>query len=287
VAIQRYITLQYEWHHRNHQGNSTMKTRLNKHHIFGTLIALTAWSTAYAPTVYAPTAGSFTQLFSGQSISALSIGAAAQANVRWKPNPDRGSASSTLSGGRRGITASACALDSNVPDPALTLLVPAGDGTELTTQAHPTLSWFLESKSATNMEFMLSHPNEVEPVYTKEISADSGLVEVTLPPSVALEEGVRYRWTVFMSCNGGDNEVHARSFVKRVSIDEMPATLGAMTQIEKANIYASYGVWYDTLNTLVLAYREDAQMSTLLNIRDLLEQAGTEVPLDLSLATAS
>ena len=262
--------------------NRPSPRHLRTHHLCGALIALAAWSVSYVPS-----AGSSDPLFSHQTLSQFSLGKVAQANVRWKPNPDRGSASSTLSGGRRGITASACAINSDVPDPALTLLVPAGDGTELTTQAQPTLSWFLESKSVTKMEFVLSHPQQIEPIYRKEISAEAGLVEVTLPESVALEEDTRYRWTVFMTCNGGENEVHARSFVKRVANSEIPSTIGTLTKSEQADVYASQGVWYDTLNSLIQAYREDEQMSTLLNIRDLLEQAGTEVPLELSLATAS
>ncbi|MFK8186637.1 MAG: DUF928 domain-containing protein [Phormidesmis sp.] len=249
---------------------------MSKRHILSALIALTAWSATYVHTATP----------SANILNHLQVGASAQANARWKPNPDRGSASSTLSGGRRGITASACALDSDIPDPALTLLVPAGNSTELTTQAQPTLAWFLESKAVTHMEFMLSHPAEAEPLYSKEISASAGLVEVTLPPSIELEEGVRYRWTVFMTCNGGENEVHARSFVKRVAATDIPVNT-ATSWTEQADVYASHGVWYDALNTLIQGYREDAQMSTLLDIRSLLEQAGTEVPLDLALAIAS
>ncbi|MEM6451833.1 MAG: DUF928 domain-containing protein [Cyanobacteria bacterium P01_D01_bin.105] len=250
---------------------------MSKRHILSTLVALVAWSATYTPTATP----------SASILHNLKIGSSAQANVRWKPNPDRGSASSTLSGGRRGITASACALDSDLPDPALTLLVPAGNNTELTTQAQPTLAWFLESKAVTKMEFVLSHPTEAEPVYSKEINASAGLIEVTLPAALELEEGIRYRWTVFMTCNGGDNEVHARSFVKRIATDDLPINTSTMTQTEQASVYASHGIWYDTLNALIRAYREEAQLNTLLNIRDLLEQAGTEVPLDLSLATAA
>lgn len=256
---------------------------MSKRHILGALVALAAWSGAYVPTGTTVASNAATD----NVISRLQIGEAAQANVRWKPNPDRGSASSTLSGGRRGIATAACALDSGIPDPALTLLVPAGDETELTTQAQPTLAWFLESKAVADMEFMLFQSNQVEPVYSKEISASAGLVEVTLPADIELEEGVQYRWTVFMNCNSGSSQVHARSFVKRVAAADIPIDTSAMTTAEQATIYAAHGVWYDTLNALIRAYREEAQMKTLLEIRDLLEQAGTNVPLDLSLAIAS
>lgn len=249
---------------------------MSKYQIFGAFLTLAAWSSTYVPatTVSASTNGR------------LQLGAPAQAGVRWTPNPERGSASSTLSGGRRSAAASACALDSSMPDPAITLLVPQG-ATGLTMSAQPTLSWYIESENTTEMEFVLSHPEQAEPVYTKQIQAEPGLVEVELPSSAALELETRYRWTVFVKCNGGDNEVHARSFVERVSDADLAASVETMTPEERANAYASKGIWYDALNTLVNTYREDSQISTLLDIRELLEQARTEVPLDLSLATAS
>ncbi len=246
---------------------------MSKYHIVGAFLILTAWSLAYAPAT-------------PQQAGRLQVGAAAQADVRWTPNPSRGSASSTLSGGRRGASASACALDSEIPDPAITLLVPEG-AVGLTTKAQPTLSWYLESTQPAEMQFVLSHPEQATPLYTQKISANSGLVEVTLPDSVALEVGPRYRWTVFVTCNGGENEVHARSFVERVADGDLESSVSAMTSVERADAYAANGIWYDALNTLIGAYRSEAQMSTLLEIRDLLDQANTEVPLELSLATGS
>lgn len=246
---------------------------MSKYHIVGAFLALAAWSSTYVP------AGL-------QQAGRLQIGAAAQAGVRWTPNPDRGSASSTLSGGRRGASASACALDADIPDPAITLLVPEG-GSGLTTKAQPTLSWYLESTQPANMQFVLSHPDQATPVYTQQLSANSGLVEVTLPQSASLEVGTRYRWTVFVACNNGENEVHARSFVERVADLELESAAGTMTSSDRANAYAAKGIWYDALNTLIGAYRSESQMSTLLEIRDLLDQANTEVPLELSLATHS
>ena len=244
---------------------------MSKYHIFGALLTLAAWSGSYVPTT-ANVAGSW------------QIGSAAQAGVRWTPNPDRGSASSTLSGGRRSASASACALNASEPDPAITLLVPSGDS-GLTTAAQPTLSWFLESKSTADMEFVLSSPEQAEPIYTQKLSSGTGLVEVALPEEAALKEGVRYRWTVFVTCNGGENKIHARSFVERVPNASITAMETAPSPIAQADAYAANGIWYDALNTLIEAYRTEAAMGTLLEIRDLLAQAETDVPLELSLAT--
>jgi hypothetical protein len=250
---------------------------MSKYHILGAFLTVVTWSSSYLPA----------HLASNQAGEAgWQIGTAAQAGVRWTPSPDRGSASSTLSGGRRGTSASACALDSSLPDPAITLLVP-DSATGLTTAAQPTLAWYLESEQATDMEFVLSHPDRATPVYTQQVKANSGLVEVTLPASAALEIDTRYRWTVFVTCDGGENEIHARSFIQRVADSELTSTVAAMEPLERANAYAEKGIWYDALNTLIEAYRTEEQVSTLLEIRDLLSQANTEVPLELSLAVES
>jgi hypothetical protein len=254
---------------------------MSKYRFLGALLMLATWSGAYVPNSSQASSQASSQGATTQG--RWQVGAVAQAGVRWTPNPDRGSASSTLSGGRRGTSASACALDAEIPDPAITLLVPEGSA-GLTTAAQPTLSWFLESKNTVDMEFVLSHPDQATPVYTKHVTADAGLVEVALPESAALEVGTRYRWTVFVSCNNGENEVHARSFVERVADSELAGSAGALSDLELASAYAERGIWYDALNTLINAYRDDSELNTLLEIRELLNQANTDVPLDLSLA---
>lgn len=240
---------------------------MSKYHVLGAFLTLAAWSSSYVPSTATVASG-------------WQIGNPAEAGVRWTPNPERGSASSTLSGGRRSASASACALNASEPDPAITLLVPNGDS-GLTTTDQPKLSWYLESKGMADMEFVLSHPEQAEPIYRQELRSGTGLVEVSLPKEAALEAGVRYRWTVFVSCNGGESQIHARSFVERVP---SMAIAAASSSIDQAGTYASNGIWYDALNTLIAAYRAEPDINTLLEIRNLLAQAETDVPLELSLA---
>ena len=240
---------------------------MSKYHFLGALLTLAAWSSSYLPATT-------------QQAGSMQIGTAAQAEPRWTPNPDRGSASSTLSGGRRGEQA--CVAEAQVPSPAIALLVPEG-AAGLTTEAQPTMSWILESDRPADMEFMLSHPDQATPIYTRRITAEAGLVEVSLPETAALETDTRYRWTVFLSCHDGESEVYARSFIERVSNEAIAANITNMTVLEQAHAYAESGIWYDALNSLVQAYRAEASSSTLQNIHQLLEHANTTVPVELSL----
>jgi len=194
-----------------------------------------------------------------------------------------------MSGGRRGSAAATCVSnsdsDSDRLDPAVTLLVPNGS-VVLTTKAQPTLAWYLESEQAVDMEFVLHHPEHADPVYTKALKSATGLMEVALPDSAALEVGVPYRWTVFVSCNDSDFSVHTRSFVERIEApDEL--TLPIASSLDQASFYASQGIWYDALNLLIGAYRQDAQSAALVELRSLLQQADAEVPIELSLSVES
>ncbi len=118
---------------------------MSKYRVFGALLIVAAWPTTY---ISAPTGAS------------VQIGAAAQAGVRWTPNPERGSVSSTLSGGRRGISTSACVAVGK-PDSAIILRVPKG-ATGLTGVAQPK-SGYLESQQTTDRKFVLSDPGQANP----------------------------------------------------------------------------------------------------------------------------
>lgn len=246
---------------------------MRKHSLLGALFMLATWfsSSTYASNGYALT---------------VSNAAANTDRVRWTPDPRRGSASSTMSGGRRGTASATCALDRNDSlDPTVTLLVPNGNAV-LTTQAQPTLTWYLKSEQVADMEFVLYHPEYADPIYTQKLESATGLVEVTLPESAALEVGTSYRWTVFVGCQSSASSIYTRSFVERVEAHSDLDT-SAMSSLDQAAFYASQGIWYDALNLLLGAYRQNAQADTLGELRNLLQQANTEIPVELCLAVES
>ncbi len=244
---------------------------MSKRYLLGAFCMLATWSSSYAPV---------------HTSSRPTIGSAANADeVRWTPDPKRGRASNTLSGGRRGTASATCALDDRLK-PAVTLLVPE-ETIALTTKAQPTLAWYVEGNQTAEMEFVLFHPEHADPVYTREIQSATGLVEVTLPESAALEVGVPYRWTVFVACDHDNFSVHTRSLVERIEVPNAALDVSAMSSLEQASLYASQGIWYDTLNSLIDACRQDARTIVLQELRSLLQQINTDVPIELSLAVES
>ncbi len=88
------------------------------------------------------------------------------------------------------------------------------------------------------MEFVLHHPEQADPIYTEALKSATGLMEVTLPNSVALEVGVPYRWTVFVSCRSSNFSIHTRSFVERTEAPN-ESELPTASSLDQASFYAS------------------------------------------------
>lgn len=207
------------------------------------------------------------------AIALLGLGhavpAAAQ-TVQWRPGGTGSSAGGTLSGGRRGEAIATCQLPHATTPTRLSLLVPGSAADLLTTSARPTLAWTVQTPRPVSMTFTLSHPNQAQPIYTQTLQGNrSGRYRLTLPPSVNLETGVRYRWMVAIACGSGQNETYARSFIQRVAA--VPTTGNAL---ERAASYASLGIWYDALGSLLVGIEQTPRNARLESaLQTLLQQA--------------
>lgn len=187
----------------------------------------------------------------------------ASAKSRWQP-PAGTNAGSSLSGGRRGTEMTQCSLPAPQSNKALQLLVPPQSAGLLTTIAHPTFAWSIETTESVSMTFVLTDPAQAQPVYTETLEATtSGIAQVTLPDTISLEQGKRYRWTVMIACGSQGSQVYARSFIERVA-DSTPV---AGTPLTQSNIYAERGIWYDALGVLlegVAHHPEDGELAVAL-----------------------
>ncbi|MEO1591598.1 MAG: DUF928 domain-containing protein [Cyanobacteria bacterium J06632_22] len=193
--------------------------------------------------------------------------------IRWRPNPDRGTASSTLSGGRRGGLQSSCV----GPGADVALLVPAETEGLVTTQAQPTVAWHVDTDQPVQLELVLSHPEQANPVYTKSLTVtQTDTIQVTLPE---LELDTRYRWTVFWGCDTQQPvPVHARSFIQRV--DFVPADLTpTLSALDQARVYAAAGIWYDAYAALLKNDPLAQHPETQALVQQLLAQANPNHPL--------
>ncbi len=223
-------------------------------------------------------------LLTGQPLSSQSItgrpAAAQQPRLRWTPRPERGNATGTLSGGKRGQESARCGPAASAT--RLSLLVPTGRESLITTQAQPTLSWQITTQKPTNLSFILSDIQQPTPIYTKTLSASAtGIQSVTLPSSVSLANGQTYRWTVLVNCpDGQKSEIYARSFISKTSGESLGKQMSQRSALDQAAIFAEKGIWYDALGQLLKAQTESLSANTSANNKSsaaalsmLLEQA--------------
>ncbi len=135
--------------------------------------------------------------------------------------------------------------------PRLYVLVP--DRIAVTTQAQPSLFWYLSRPTQRPIRITLSTPDRVDPVliYDLDGSTTGGIQRVDLTKwSVRLQAGVRYEWVVTLL---SDPKKPANNPFAKCQIWRMPppsdlehryATAGRR---QKAAIAAEEGIWIDAL----------------------------------------
>lgn len=161
--------------------------------------------------------------------------------------PDRGLPGRREGGGTRGICITS--------QPNLTALIPKTNF-GLTTQAHPTLFWYVPTTAATLIEFELrNEQNEI--IFTDQMPTPetAGIIPVHLPRSeqTTLEPGKLYHWYFTLVCDPQDRsgDVITEGWIERSLPDaDMTRQLEAATAEERALLYAKAGIWYDALSTL-------------------------------------
>ncbi len=147
-----------------------------------------------------------------------------------------------------------------------------------TASLHPTFAWFVSRNStAKPIKFIIyeSVPNG-KPKKVREISLRSSPEIMEVSPfsenEPGLQAGKQYLWQVIIQCDP-DNPSGDSASEARVEVVGMPASVQskldkATNGVEKANIYAQEGLWYDALGEalkLAKASNLGAVGSTLLN----------------------
>lgn len=161
--------------------------------------------------------------------------------------PLRGAPSTRVGGASRGAEATAMSVN-----------VLAPDQTGYTTQAQPTIYWYV-SKT-------INKPVEVTITGTRLEDAVNPLLEVTLQPpigkgihalrleehGVSLKPDVEYQYFVAVvnNYNQRADDIIAGGAIKRVSAADIQAKLKQASPEGAAAVYAESGIWYDAIDEL-------------------------------------
>jgi hypothetical protein len=194
--------------------------------------------------------------------------------------PMRTEATGTRSGdviGRVG-NLKGCAKDLAVP---LSLLVPEQMGQ--TVSGRPALFWYLAAKKDVTVQFYeLPEQGSKKVLWRKLVKVEQpGIAQLTFPNNQPeLELGKVYGWSVELVCDGV--EVDQEGSVAQAQLERVAPSKWLMEQLGKAkteqrraDLYATSGQWYDSLNATANALTADPQDKTIQqDLISLIEQVG-------------
>ncbi|MEM1171610.1 MAG: DUF928 domain-containing protein [Cyanobacteria bacterium P01_H01_bin.35] len=188
----------------------------------------------------------------------------------YKP-PDRGAPPATTPSGTRGPSAGSgqCLLGNK----KLTLLLPETKW-GLTISKYPTLYVYIPPyKNAQEAEFFVidSEKNDVYNHFFK-LPERPGIIRIKLPPekSPPLEVGKNYSWGVKISCISEVPDPTLDPFVEGKIKRIQPAQslynkLAGVTPLTLPTVYASQGIWYDALESMVQLRKLNPDNPKLIN----------------------
>ena len=152
-----------------------------------------------------------------------------------------------IGGGSRGP----CRVADNPP---LTALAP-DNSAGLTVAEAPTF-WFYVPytlNADNSLEFVLKDENNE--VYKTRFSGNQtapGIVNLPLPTTISLEANKDYNWYMLVYCDSQNPNrfVYVDGLVRRIERSDINSQLESATPQERTALYATEGLWYDTLTNL-------------------------------------
>lgn len=145
----------------------------------------------------------------------------------------------------------------------------------LTTSSQPTFWFYVPYTSnvaslSSNAQFTLQD-NEGNEVYKSQVALplNPSVINVTLPSNVALQVDKPYRWFFKIRCatqQTASVPIYVEGDIQRVNLNpNIISQLETATSIQKAAIYATHGIWFDSINILAqLRSSNEAEWQSLL-----------------------
>ncbi|GGA32721.1 hypothetical protein CYANOKiyG1_49540 [Okeania sp. KiyG1] len=168
--------------------------------------------------------------------------------------PDRGAPPTTTSSGTRGPQ---CLLSEKKIVP---LLIP-GNNIGITLSKHPTFFIYIPPyQEAEKARFFLTEWISEEEIYQEDfqLPEKSGIIKIKIPAekSAPLEIGKTYTWGVQIWCEydplGESADYLSQGFIERIEADiDLLEKLKTARPLTLPTVYASEGIWYDALESIV------------------------------------
>lgn len=175
-------------------------------------------------------------------------------SLDFPPTEDVGAPDRTGGGGqRRGQHREVSCVSG---DTVLTAVTPENN-LVTTVSANPTLFWYIPQTRAESAEFTIQEDdNPKHEIYrtTFAVNGTPGIAKLSLPATVALETGKRYKWQLALVCNR-DNPIEnqlVEGLIERseLSLAQQSKLATEKEPLKQAKIYAQARVWQETLAIL-------------------------------------
>jgi hypothetical protein len=166
-------------------------------------------------------------------------------DIIYRP-PKRGAPGGREGAGTRGV---------REPLPTLAVLAPQ-DHTGLTVQAQPVLYWYLSQETRQPVEIVLTDQQRVKPLLTIRLNPplQPGMQRVRLADhNIRLTPGVLYTWSVSLIRDTAQrsSDVLTAGTIERIELPEaLRRQLVHASTMTAARLYATEGLWYDTIAAL-------------------------------------
>ncbi|MGI8502673.1 MAG: DUF928 domain-containing protein [Hassallia sp.] len=166
----------------------------------------------------------------------------------------------------------------------LTPLTPKTDP-QLTTAAYPSFFVYVPQNSAQALEFVLQDNTSNEELYktTLKPNKQSGVVRVNFPNNAnlpSLQNGKEYAWSFSVVCDtqSRDKDIEVTGSIQRIQTDpNLAIQLQKAQPRERAALYATSGIWQDTLTTVADLRRINPNdLGVKTDWEDLLKSVGLE-----------
>lgn len=199
---------------------------------------------------------SLTEQYDGVLVAGLSFRLPIRAS-RWR-----------FGGFARACAAETNALDINALQQAFTPVAPPLQPGEtessedapvdLTVSAHPTILVRVPDLPGATLTVTLQNEDATAELYATQVELtgnEKGIVGIQVPTDVApMEVGQKYAWQAMISASCGAGLGNFRlstgSWLERVEPDSQLATVDQLPLRDRPNIYASAGIWQETVSTL-------------------------------------
>ena len=199
------------------------------------------------------------------------------------PNPSRPKGPVASGGTRTG----ACSTASQA---SLTVLAPISHVGK-TVSKQPTFAWFVPDAKSYPMEFTLYEYNSSgkrKEITSFDLLSKPGIMKRSISKNqLNLSVGKRYRWQIALLCDP-NNPSKDLSAEAEFEIAPIPNNIASQIQqaqnsIQKAQIYAKEGFWYDALaETLKSSKNQQFKLTLLEKLSNLEAKAATTLPDTLS-----